>query len=181
MDPLILTGYLLLSVVIVVPVAASTFAGVESLSGGAALRRLAVVASYAWGLGVVVLASGLITVNLEIHYRRILLPGTRFLIAGLTCGAAATVFAGLISAMVTRRYSAAAARNMVRLVFLALVVFIAALVRFGGPEWPLTVYRWSTAAHLSTLCMVAAAVLAAADGLLAITVIRGSEARPATE
>jgi hypothetical protein len=172
LDPLILAGCLGLSVVIVAPAAASTFSGAEPLDGRAALRRLGIVWLYAWAMGIAVLIAGLITVNVAARYRGALLPRASFIAAALAWSATATLFFGLVSAMVARRYSAGAARNAVRLVFLGLILFLFAMARFNGPQWLQTMHAWCTAPHLRKLFAFAAAGLALADGLLAAVLLR---------
>lgn len=180
LNPLLLSAYLLLGVIIVAPVAASAFSGNQPVAGPEALRKVGLAAGFAWGLSLAVVAAGLITVNLASRYPRALVPNARFLTAAILCGAVATVFAALFSALVARRYSAEAARNAVRLIFLGLVIFAVALSRFGGPEWMRNVFRWSTTSHLRTLLTAAAAVLAILDVVLAMALGRVlSRAAPA--
>ena len=172
LNPLLLSAYLLLAVVIVAPAAATAFAGNEALDPREAVGKLALVSGFAWGLALATVAAGLITVNVASHYNRMLLPNLPFLAAAVLSSAAATVFTALVAAIVARRYSAEIARNAVRLMFLGLMIFIFALSRFGGPEWVRDLFRWTTTAHMRQLCTVAAAVLAAADVGLAVLLRR---------
>jgi len=176
LDPIILSGCLVLSLVIVAPAAASTFSGGEPAEGRPALRRLAIVVVYAWGMGVAVLAAGVVTINLHGAHHQPLAPRPGFVLAALAWSAAATAFVGAASALVSRRYSASAARNALRLVFLGLVLFLVVMSRFGGPNWLTSVHAWCTAAHLRMLFAITTVVLAGADALLGFVLVRG--ARP---
>ena len=170
LNPLLLTAYMILSLVIVGPGAAGVFAGEEAAEGAAGLRRLGLVALYAWALGAIVLAAGLITIRARAH--RPLLPRTSFLIAELVCGAAATAFVGLVAGLIARRYSANAARTAQRFVFLGLVIFLFALARFGGPEWVRAIYGWATERRLTNIFVICAVALAVADVPLAAALAR---------
>lgn len=181
LDPLILCGCLMLSLVMVGPAAASAFSGTPPVQGRAALRRLAIVAVYAWAIGVAVLVAGLITVNLRSPYRKAFIPETWFLITAMLFSAAATVLIGVLSALVARRYTASTARNALRLAFLGLVLFVFAIARFGGPDWPRTLHAWCTPAHLRRFFAIAAAVLAVADAALTAVLARGVGSRAVTE
>ena len=172
LNPLLLSAYMMLGVVIVAPAAASAFSGSEKIEPRAALRKLGAVTGFAWGLALATVAAGLITVNVASHYHRVLLPNGSFLAAGVLSSATATVFTALLAAIVARRYSVDVARNAVRLIFLGLVIFGFALSRFGGPDWVRNLFRWTTTAHMRALCTAMAAVLAIADVGLAVLLAR---------
>ncbi|HZU24382.1 MAG TPA: hypothetical protein VFA04_02615 [Bryobacteraceae bacterium] len=174
LDPLILSGCLVLSLVIVGPAAASSFSGPQPTDGPAALRRLGVVVLYAWALGDAVLAAGVMTVNLSGHYRHMFMLSGSFLLAALACSAAATIFIGIVSALTARRYSATAARNALRFVFLGIVLFLFAMARFSGPEWLQNMHAWCTVPHLRKFFAFAAIGLAIADAPLAAVLLRGA-------
>jgi hypothetical protein len=174
LDPLILTGCLALSLVIVGPAAASTFSDPERAERPGALRRLGVVVLYAWAMGLAVLAAGLATVNLTSHYRRVLAPGGAFVASAAACSATATIFVGIVSALTARRYSAGAARNALRFIFLGLVLFAFAMIRFAGPEWLQNLHAWCTIAHLRRFFAFAAIGFGIIDAALVSVLVRGA-------
>ena len=163
LDPVMLTAYFLMPVVMVAPVAASALAG-SAESVGATVVPVLRVAFYGWALGIAIVAAGLITVNAGNWHRHLLLPPGQFLGAEAFLSAAACLAAAVVTGLFAHVFSVRAARTIVRLLFLAVLVAIVLLVRGASTAWvALSVHL--TTAELTRAGWYAGAVLMFTDAV----------------
>ena len=162
LDPVLLAAYFCLPLVLVAPMAADALAGSgESMRN--TVQRVLGVAAYGWGLGVVVIAAGLMTVNAITWHGRLLIPGLTFLGAGAFCSAAAALAVATASGGLARRFSARTAKTVLRLLFLVVLVAIVLVVRGASPELSSAFWQHMTSSALTRFGFYSGAVLVVID------------------
>jgi hypothetical protein len=162
LDPVLLAAYFCLPLVLVAPLAADALAGsADSLN--ATIQRALLVALYGWGLGVVIVAAGVITVNATTWHERMLIPGGTFLAAGVWFSATAALAAVIAAGLLAHLFSAATAKTILRLLFLATLVVMVLLARAASPEMTGAFWRHMTSLELTRIGFYGGAALAAAD------------------
>jgi hypothetical protein len=149
MEPIMITAYACLGVLFAGPAAAKAF----SLGRPQSMRELAIrtakAVGYGEGLALVMLIAGIVSVSVD--HGRALYPELDVLGEGIALGLAASTALALFSGWMTLRFSAAAARVGMRLVFMGLLVlFILQGSRL--PEIPLRGIELSVA--LSALMVI---------------------------
>jgi len=164
LDPVMLAAYFCLPLVLVAPMAADALAG-SADSPAATVGRTLLVALYGWGLGMAIVAAGLITVNAANWHGRVLLPGGGFLAAGALFSATATLAAVIAAGLLAHQFSAATAKTILRLLFLAALVAMVLLARAASAEWTAEFWRHMTSPKLTGIGWYSGVVLAAADAV----------------
>jgi len=162
LDPVLLTAYFCLPLVLVAPMAADALAG-SADSVAATVGRALLAALYGWGLGMVIVAAGVMTVNAANWHGRLLLPGGAFLAAGMVFSATATLAAVIVAGLLAHLFSTRAAKTILRLLFLALLVAMVLLVRGASAEWTGEFWRHMTSPELTRIGFCTGGVLAVAD------------------
>jgi hypothetical protein len=119
LDPVMTTAYVSLGVLFAAPAAAQAFAEGGAPSLKQILARIFVAAVYGEAMAVAMLVAGVATVS--VTHRRLLLPVLDTLASGGALGLSASLALASVAGWVTLRYSAAAARTAMRLIFLALL------------------------------------------------------------
>jgi hypothetical protein len=168
LDPVLLAAYFCLPVVLVAPLAAGALAG-SADSVAATVGRALLVALYGWGLGMVIVAAGVITINAANWHGRMLLPGASFLAAGVFFSATATLAAVVVAGLLAHLFSAATAKTILRLLFLALLVAMVVLARSASLEWMSAFWRHMTSPELTRIGFYGGGVFAVA-GAVALAV-----------
>jgi hypothetical protein len=164
LDPVMLAAYFCLPVVLVAPMAADALAG-SAESAIDTVRRALLVAFYGWGLGLVIVAAGLITVNAASWHGHLLLPAGDLLVAGAAFSAAAALAAVVATGILAQFFSARSARTILRLLFLVLLVAMVLLARGASAEWTAAFWRHMTTPELTRGGFCGAAALAVVDAL----------------
>ena len=164
LDPVLLAAYFFLPLVLVAPMAADALAG-SADSVAATVGRALLVAFCGWGLGVVIVAAGLITVNAANWHGRLLLPGGAFLAAGALFSATAALASVIVAGMLAHLFSAATAKTILRLVFLAALVAMVLLARGASSEWTRAFWRHMVSSELSRVGFYGGVALAAIDAV----------------
>ena len=162
LDPVMLAAYFCLPVVLVAPMAADALAG-SAESAMNTVRGSLLVAFYGWGLGMVIIAAGMITVNAASWHGHLLLPAGRFLAAGAAFSIAAALAAVLATGFLAHFFSPRSARTILRLVFLVLLVAMVLLARGASAQWTASFWRHMTTPELTRCGFDGAAVLALVD------------------
>ena len=144
-----ITAYACLGVLFAGPAAAKAFSLGRPQSMREVAIRMAKAVGYGEGLALVMLVAGIVSVSVD--HGRALYPELDVLGEGLALGLAASTALALFSGWMTLRFSAAAARVGMRLVFMGLLVlFILQGSRL--PEIPLRGIELSVA--LSALMVI---------------------------
>lgn len=162
LDPVMLTAYFCLPVVLVAPIAAASFAG-GAPGTMDTIRRSLVVAFYGWGMGMVIIAAGLITVNAVVWHGHVLLPGAMLLVVGALFSATAALASVVVTGILAHRFSARTARTSLRFAFLALLIALVLIMRGASAEWTAAFWSHATTPEMTRFGFYGACLLAMAD------------------
>jgi hypothetical protein len=125
LDSRILAAYACLALLFVAPASAELAATHgKSAAPAAVVRRIAVIIAWGWGITVVILATGIVTLNLMSRGGGLLAPPWGFLAAILTFSLSASAAIAMLGAVLARWFSAAAVKNILRIGFLAILLAI---------------------------------------------------------
>lgn len=149
LEPIMITAYACLGVLFAAPAAANAFSKGRPQSMREAGVRAAKAVGYGEGLALVMLIAGVVTVS--VAQERVLLPELDVLAEGALLGLAASTALALFSGWMTLRFSTAAARVGMRLVFMGLLILFV-LQGSRLPEIPLRGVELSVA--LSALMVI---------------------------
>ena len=175
-DPVLIASYACLALLFVAPASAEAFAG-GHLSGAVALRRLAIILAYGWGVTLLILVTGVLTVNF-LHWRGGMITPRPSLSASMmlfSLAACAAVGAGC--ALMARRLSARTIKSIMRFAFLAVLLILAFGHRYLPETWSQVIeshmttrwivhFAWTGAAALGALAMGEVAILSRTSQLL---------------
>ena len=162
LDPVVILVYSCMSLLFVVPASAEIFAGAEAVARAEIISRMGMILAYGWGTIVLMLVSGIVTVNLTHWYGRTLLPSAALLASALLLSLMATLTVISGTALLARRIGAHAAKSVLRFSFLALLLAGGFGFRYLPPEWRTTIDRQMTTAGLIHFSLWASAVFCAA-------------------
>jgi hypothetical protein len=133
LDPRIIAAYACLALLFVAPASAELAAAhPKSVPAPALLGRIALIVAWGWGMTVVILVSAIVTLNLMLRGGGLLAPPPGFLAAVLTFSLSASIAIAILGAVLARRFSATAVKNILRIGFLAILL---ALI-FGSRVFP---------------------------------------------
>ncbi len=121
LDPVLIAAYACLGILFAAPAAAQAFASGRPASMGEALARVAVAAVYGEVMVIAILMAALATVYLTHRYIPIA-PDVPGMLEANAFGIAASLAMGAIAGWITLQFSAGAARSMMRVIFLGLLV-----------------------------------------------------------
>jgi len=130
LEPIMITAYACLGVLFAAPAAANAFSKGRPQSMREAGVRAAKAIGYGEGLALLILVTGVVTVS--VAHGRALLPELDVLAQGALLGLAASTALALFSGWMTLRFSGAAARMGMRVIFIGLLV----LFVFQGGRLP---------------------------------------------
>jgi len=179
LDPRIVAAYACLALLFVAP-ASAELAAAHGKSGSpepAILGKIALIVAWGWGITVLILGTAIVTLNLVARGRGFLAPPWGFLASVLTFSLIASIAIAMLGAILTRRFSATAVKNILRVGFLAILL---ALV-FGSRVLPERVQleildHFSTRRALTSLAWDSSIVSAVIAALLLIPLL-GSKAK----
>jgi hypothetical protein len=130
LDPLIILAYACLGVLYVAPAAAEAFGSQVLDSRPAAARKMLVLLAYGVGVSLLMMASGVVTVNLFEWHGNFITPRPALLLAAVLLSVTACAAVVAVTTVIASTYGPKAAKSMVRI---ALLVFLFAIV-FGYPR-----------------------------------------------
>ncbi len=172
LDARIIAAYAFLALLFVAPASAELAATQgKSAPASTVLGRIAIIVAWGWGMTVLILGTAIVTLNIAnpggTRRGGFIAPPLEFLAAVLVFSLIASVAIAMLGAVLARRFSAAAIKNILRTAFLALLLALAFGSRFLPESVTLTVLdRFNTRralTHLawesSAVCAVIAAVL----------------------
>ncbi len=90
------------------------------------------IVAWGWGVTVLILATAIVTLNLVARGGGLLAPPWGFLAAVLTFSLSASIAIAILGAVLARRFSATAVKNILRIGFLAILLAII----FGSRVFP---------------------------------------------
>ena len=136
LDPRIIAAYACLALLFVAPASADLAAlYAEKASPAAVLARMAVIVAYGWGITVLILVTGLVTMNLGNHRGGFAAPPWRFLTALLVFSLMASFSIAALCAVLARRFSASGIKAILRTGFLVLLLLFVFGARFLPESW----------------------------------------------
>jgi hypothetical protein len=179
LDPRIIAAYSWLALLFVAPASAELAAthGMGAPASGI-LSKIALIVAWGWGLTVVILGTAIVTLNLVARGGNnsdggFLAPPAGFLAAILIFSLSASIAIALLGAVLARRFTAAAVKNILRTCFLVILLAIA----FGSRVLPESVTllisdRFGSRRALTHLAWESAAIFAAIGALLLIVLVK---------
>ncbi len=132
LDSRIIAAYACLALLFVAPASAELGAQGRTASAAAILGRIAVIVAWGWGVTVLILATAIVTLNLVARGGGLLAPACGFLAAVLTFSLSASIAIAILGAVLARRFSATAVKNILRIGFLVILLAII----FGSRVFP---------------------------------------------
>jgi hypothetical protein len=174
LDPRIIAAYACLALLFVAP--ASAELAVEqgnSAPPAAIFGKIALIVAWGWGVTLLILASAMVTLNLMARRGGVMVPPLGFLSAILTFSLVASIAIAVLGALLARRFSTAAVKNILRTGFLAILL----LLIFGSRVLPERVQlqildHFSTRRALTSLAWELSAVFAALAVLLMVPLLK---------
>lgn len=174
LDPRIIAAYALLAPLFVAPASAELASthGKHSPALGI-LGRIAIIVAWGWGLTVLILGTAIVTLNVVIRHEGVLRPRSDFLAAVSIFSLSASIAIAMLSAVLTRRFSAAQVKTILRTTFLVILLALA----FGSRVLPESVTiaifdRFSTRRALTHLAWEASAFFAVFAVMLLLVLLK---------
>ena len=178
LDPRILLAYALLALLFVAPASAESAASYaskgqgEAPSAGRVLGRISLVVGYGWGIAVVILITGLVTLNLANWRGTLIAPPAAFFFAVVTFSLTASFLVATLSGVLAWRFSPTGIKTILRFGFLALLLVMALSNRLLPERWQIILSDYSTRRALMRVAWEGAAVCAALAIILMIPLLR---------
>ena len=174
LDPRMIAAYGWLAMLFVAPASAEAFAGAPaSESRGATLGRLAMLIAFGWGVTVLVLLTGLATLNLAYWHGALITPPGELFVAVLLCSLAACAAVGTLSAVLARNLPARVVKNILRFTFLLVLLAFAFSARLPD-VWQIWLMEHTTRRAITKLAWEGAVEGAVITGLLLIPLMSRS-------
>lgn len=175
LDPEIIVLYTCLAMLFVVPAVSGLLAADDGKPAPDAVLfgRVGSAVLYGWGMAVLALLLGLITVNVSNWHGEVLHPGWGVLSAAVLLGLAASIFVGDLGAFLSISFSPGAARMFFRLVFLLLLLGMVFRAYLLPESWQETLTRQMTTEGLTRWSLIGSAVLLVLSGGM-VAALRGS-------
>jgi hypothetical protein len=174
LDPRILAAYACLALLFVAP-ASAEFAATHGPGASASgiLARIAIIVAWGWGITVLILGTAIVTLNVVTHRGGFLIPPPEFLAAILLFSLIASIAVATLGAVLTRRFSAAGVKNILRTAFLVILLTLA----FGSRVLPESVTlpildRFNTRRALTHLAWDGSVAFAVIAALLLLVLLK---------
>jgi hypothetical protein len=167
LDPRMIAAYGCLALLFVAPASAESSA--TGLSKG--LSKIAMVVAFGWGIAVATMITAMVTVS--VAYGHGTMPPVPFQTIGavLTCSLAASTAIAALGAMLARRFSPAAGKSAMRLLFLLVLLAFAFNSRLPD-RWQIFLTDHTTRRAITQLAWEGSAVFAIVAILLLIPMMR---------
>ena len=179
LDARILGAYALLALLFVAPASAELGATEIQAPVSSLLGKMAIIVAWGWGITVLILGTAIVTLNVLARRGGFLSPPLKFLAAILIFGLTASIAVAMLGAALARRFSAVQVKNILRAVFL--FVLLAAV--FGPRVLPESVTlamfdRISTRSALTHLAWELSCVSVVVAALLLLAILKTRPAAP---
>ncbi len=167
LNPVLLLAYASIGLLFCAPASAEAFASAPGTLGRSeVLRRAGVILAYGWGISMLILLSGLITVNLVDWKERFFLPSWKLLLAIALFGLTACLVVISVSALLSGAWGAKMTKTVLRLGFLAILLLIAFGSRFVSDNWQIRLELQMNTPGITWLAFRGAAICAVAGFVL---------------
>lgn len=156
LDSATLVVYACMSLLFVAPTTAEMFGAPETCPpSNQVLSKIGIIVAYGWGVSVIMLISGIVTVNLAHWQGRMLAPPLATLASALLLGLTASAATGAGTALLASHFGRGQTKLLLRLIFLVLLI----AWRFSGDSHltASAIQHWSLIA--SAVCAIAALIL----------------------
>jgi hypothetical protein len=175
LDPRIIAAYACLALLFVAPASAELAASHgKDAPVSSILGKIGLIVAWGWGMTVVILATAIVTLN--VMSRRgagVLAPPSGFIAAVLVFSLSASVAIAMLGAVLARRFSATAVKNILRTGFLVILLALVFSSRFLPQSVTLTIAdHFSSRRALTRLAWQSSAVFAVIALLLLIPLLR---------
>lgn len=168
LDPRLLLAYGCIAMLFAAPASADAAAAHRAGgSGDSLIASLARIVAFGWGVTVLILVTGVVTVNVTYWRGDVLKPSYALFFGVLAFSLAAAALVAGTSGMLARRLTANGVRGVIRIVFLAVLLLFVFSSRLPD-RWQLVLAEYSTRRAITRLAWEAAAVCAAAAAVLFI-------------
>ena len=178
LDPRIIAAYASLALLFVAPASAELAATHgRGTPVSELLARIGIIVAWGWGITVLILGTAIVTLNIVSRRGGFVAPPPEFIGAVLVFSLSASFAIAMLGAVLTRRFSAAGVKNIMRTAFLAILVALMFAPRVLPERVTLAIFdRFSTRRALTQLAWEASVVMAAIAALLLLLILRN---RPA--
>lgn len=174
-DPMMLLAYACLSFLFVAPAAAEAFGAGRRLPPVPMVIRIVTIAAYGWAIAAVILFTGILTVNLADWTGALTLPDTHALLAALTFSLGISLLLASLACLLSLRMSATNIKNLLRGLFLLLLLGVASILRLGPPAWRDWLARQLTSEAMWHWALWGALVSALLAAILALLSLPGRQ------
>ena len=175
LDPRIIAAYGCMALLFVAPASAELAAQLRSEpSRSALLGRIGIVVAYSWAVTVIILVSGLVTLNLT-NWRGVLIhPAWGLLAAVLVFSLAGSAAVATASAVLARYFSAAGVKSILRGVFLLVLMILVFSSRLLPESWQIALMDYTTRRAITRLAWEASIGAVIIAGALLIPLLSTS-------
>ncbi|MGB6944290.1 MAG: hypothetical protein WBE37_17950 [Bryobacteraceae bacterium] len=173
LDPRIIAAYSFLALLFIAPASAELTA-----TPSGTLGRIAIIVAWGWGLTVLILGTAIVTLNIVnpgSPNRRggFITPPAEFIASVLVFSLSASIATAMLGAVLARRFSAGAVKNILRTGFLVILLALAFGARFLPENVTLAIFdRFNTRRALTHLAWEASAVFAVIAALLLLVLLK---------
>ena len=177
LDPVVILVYACMSLLFVVPASADMFAADQPIARAELRSQLGMILAYGWGTTVLMLISGIVTVNVANWHGHALVPSTALLSSALLLSLTATMTVICGTALLAKRMGASSAKSLLRMSFLIVLLVAAFGFRYLPPEWRAMIDRHMTTTGLTHFSLWASVAFALATLILAPRLMRAALGR----
>lgn len=174
LDPRIIAAYACLALLFVAPASADLAAlYTEKAPPAAVLARMGLIVAYGWGITVLILITGLVTMNLGNRRGGFVTPPWRFLSALLVFSLIASFAIAALCAVLARRFSGSGVKAILRTGFLVLLLLFVFGARFLPESWQLEVLdHLSSRRELTRLAWEGSGLAAVVSIILLVPILK---------
>jgi hypothetical protein len=184
LDARIIAAYAFLALLFVAP-ASAELAATEGKGAPAStvLGKIAIIVAWGWGMTVLILGTAIVTLNIAnpggTRRGGFIAPPAEFLAAVLVFSLSASIAIAMLGAVLARRFSAAAVKNILRTAFLFILLALAFGSRFLPENVTLAIFdRFNTRRALTHLAWESSVVSATIAAVLLLVLLKIRPQRP---
>jgi hypothetical protein len=169
LDPRILLAYACLAPLFVAPASAE----LAAVSASGLVGRIAIIVAWGWGITVLILGTAIVTLNIVAPRGEFISPPAQFIASILVFGLSASVAIALLGALLARRFSALAVKNILRTGFLAILLAFVFGSRFLPESVTLAIFdRFDTRRALMHLAWQSSAVCGVVTAVFLLAILK---------